>query len=104
MGALPALSSKSFHVRFAPRLHTYSRDPLIHVHAVSVEPETRLRALRWYISRALEESTRVLRDSSFLVRRTPDSLVGDSIVPCRMHTAIEDIAQALVCDLVLVLA
>ncbi|KAH9975206.1 hypothetical protein BJV74DRAFT_180899 [Russula compacta] len=79
---------------------------VIKVFSLGVEPETRLRALRWYISKALEpqESTRVLRYSSFLVRRTADSPVGDSLVPCRMHTAIEDIAQALVCDLVLVLA
>jgi hypothetical protein len=73
--------------------------------AVGVEPETRLRALRWYISKKLEpqESTRVLRDSSFLVR-TSDSLKSRSLLACRMHTAIEDIAQAQVCDLVLVLA
>jgi hypothetical protein len=75
--------------------------------AVGVEPETRLRALRWYISKALgpQESTRALRDSSFLVRNTTGSTEDDSLVPYRMHTAIEDIAQgAQVCDLVLVLA
>jgi hypothetical protein len=78
--------------------------------AVAVEPETRLRALRWYISKALgpQESTRALRDSSFLVKSsTRDSTEGegDSHVPYRMHTAIEDIAQgAQVCDLILVLA
>ena len=74
--------------------------------AVGVEPETRLRALRWYISKALgpQESTRALRDSSFLVRSTADSTEGDGLVPYRMHTAIEDIAQgAQVCDLILVL-
>jgi len=73
---------------------------------VSAERESRLRALRWYISKALEprESTRVLRDSSFLVRRTADSLEGDSLVPCRMHTSIEDVTEASVCDLVLVIS
>jgi hypothetical protein len=73
--------------------------------AVGVEPETRLRALRWYISKKLEpqESARVLRDSSFLVRTT-DSLETHSLLPCRVHTAIEVIAQAQVCDLILVLA
>jgi len=80
---------------------------VIKVFSVGVEPETRLRALRWYISKALgpQESTRALRDSSFLVRSTADSTEGDSLVPYRMHTAIEDIAQeAQVCDLILVLA
>jgi hypothetical protein len=80
---------------------------LTNVLAVGVEPETRLRALRWYISKALgpQESTRALRDSSFLVRSTADSTEGDSLVPYRMHTAIEDIAQgAQVFDLILVLA
>jgi hypothetical protein len=39
------------------------------------------------------------------MRRTADSPEGDSLVPYRMHTAIEDIAQgAEVCDLVLILA
>jgi hypothetical protein len=73
---------------------------------VSAERETRLRALRWYISKALEpqESTRVLRDSSFLLRKTADSLEGDSLVPCRMHTSIEDVTRAPACDLVLVVS
>ncbi|KAI0271912.1 hypothetical protein BGY98DRAFT_1125086 [Russula aff. rugulosa BPL654] len=80
---------------------------VIKVFSVGVEPETRLRALRWYISKALgpQESTRALRDSSFLVRNTADSTESGSLVPYRMHTAIEDIAQgAQVCDLILVLA
>jgi len=74
--------------------------------SLSAERETRLRALRWYISKALEsrESTRVLRDSSFLVRKTADSPEGDSLVPCRMHTSIEDVTPASVCDLVLVIS
>ncbi|KAF8473757.1 hypothetical protein DFH94DRAFT_695822 [Russula ochroleuca] len=80
---------------------------VIKVLSVGVEPETRLRALRWYISKALgpQESSRALRDSSFLVRRAADSPEGDSLVTYRMHTAIEDIAQGTeVCELVLVLA
>lgn len=81
--------------------------PVIKVFSVGVEPETRLRALRWYISKALgpQESTRALRDSSFLGRSIAGSTDDDSLVPYRMHTAIEDIAQgAQVCDLILVLA
>jgi len=76
------------------------------VTTVDVEPETRLRALRWYISKELEPqaSTRVLRGSTFLVRRVDDSPEGDTLMPCRVHTAIEDVAQAQVCDLVLVLS
>ncbi|KAH9953633.1 hypothetical protein BC827DRAFT_1159128 [Russula dissimulans] len=79
---------------------------IIKVFSVSAERETRLRALRWYISKALEpqESTRVLRDSSFLLRKTADSLEGDSLVPCRMHTSIEDVTRAPACDLVLVVS
>ncbi|KAI0291654.1 hypothetical protein B0F90DRAFT_1823677 [Multifurca ochricompacta] len=72
---------------------------------LGVEPETRLRALRWHISKVLEpeESARALRDSTFLVRRV-DSQAGDNLVPCRMHMAIEDITRAKTCELVLVLA
>jgi hypothetical protein len=91
-----------------PSCTPLSRNPrLTTCLAVGVEPETRLRALRWYISKALgpQESTRALRDSSFLVRSTADSTEGDGLVPYRMHTAIEDIARgAQVCDLILVLA
>jgi len=78
---------------------------IIGTFSLGVEPETRLRALRWYISKKLEpqESSRVLRDSSFLVR-TADSVESHGLLPCRVHTSIEDITQAQVCDLVLVLA
>ena len=78
---------------------------LIGLIVVGVEPETRLRALRWYISKKLEpqESSRVLRDSSFLVKTT-NSVESHGLLSCRVNTAIEDIVQAQVCDLVLVLA
>ncbi|KAI9451742.1 hypothetical protein BJY52DRAFT_84591 [Lactarius psammicola] len=73
--------------------------------AVGVEPETRLRALRWHISKALgpQDSARVLRDSTFFVRRSTTQ-EGDSLQPCRVHMAIEEITRTRVCDLVLVLA
>ncbi|KAH9019985.1 hypothetical protein EDB85DRAFT_543216 [Lactarius pseudohatsudake] len=73
--------------------------------AVGVEAETRLRALRWHISKALEpqDSARVLRDSTFFVRRGT-AQEGDSLEPCRVHMAIEEITRTRVCDLVLVLA
>jgi len=71
---------------------------------VGVEPATRLRALRWHISRAVDpqDSARVLRDSTFFVRRR--GTAGDSFDPCRVQMAIEEITRTLVCDLVLVLA
>ncbi|KAI0249014.1 hypothetical protein BJV78DRAFT_1231568 [Lactifluus subvellereus] len=74
--------------------------------SLRVEPETRLRALRWHISKALgpQVSARVLRDSTFLMTKREDSQEGDSLVPCRVHMAIEDITRAEVCELVLVLA
>ena len=74
--------------------------------AVGVEPETRLRALRWHISKALEpeDSARVLRDSTFFERRRGAALAGDSFEPRRVHMAIEEITRTRVCDLVLVLA
>lgn len=74
--------------------------------AVGVEPATRLRALRWHISRALEpqDSARVMRDSTFFVRRRGTALEGDSFDPLRAHMAIEEITGTRVCDLVLVLA
>lgn len=73
--------------------------------AVGVEPATRLRALRWHISRALEQdSTRVMRDSTFFVRGRGTALAGDSFDPLRVHMAIEEITNTRVCDLVLVLA
>lgn len=74
--------------------------------AVGVEPETRLRALRWHISKALEpqDSARVLRDSTFFVRRRGTAQGSDSLEPCRVHMAIEEVTRARVCDLVLVLA
>ncbi|KAI9450957.1 hypothetical protein F5148DRAFT_567768 [Russula earlei] len=77
---------------------------VIRAFSLSAEPETRLRALRWYISKALgsQESTRVLRDSSFLVKKISGSMEG--LVPCRMHTSIEDIAQTKVCELFLILS
>lgn len=73
--------------------------------AVGVEPETRLRALRWHTSKVLgpQYSARVLRDSTFFVRRRGTAQVGDSLEPCRAHMAIEEITRT-VCDLVLVLA
>jgi hypothetical protein len=72
---------------------------------VGVEPETRLRALRWYISKKLgqQESLRVQRDSTFFVK-TANSGESNDLLLCRVHTAIEDIAQAQVCDLILVLS
>lgn len=74
--------------------------------SVRVEPETRLRALRWHISKALgpQESARVLRNSTFLMTKREDSQEGDSLVPCRVHMAIEEITKAEVCELILVLA
>lgn len=74
--------------------------------AVGVEPETRLRALRWHISKALEpeDSARVLRDSTFFERRRGTAPGGDSFEPRRVHMAIEEITRTRVCDLVLVLA
>jgi len=78
---------------------------IIREFAVGAEPATRLRALRWHISKALEpeDSARVLRDSTFFVRRGT-AMEGVSFEPCRMHLAIEEITSARVCDLVLVLA
>jgi len=69
---------------------------------VGAEPETRLRALRWHISKALEpeDAARVLRDSTFFVRREE----GEGVEACRVHMAIEEITRTRVCDLVLVLA
>jgi hypothetical protein len=71
-----------------------------------VEPETRLRALRWHISKALDqqESARVLRNSTFFITRREDSQDGESLVQCRVHVAIEEITSSRDCELVLVLA
>jgi hypothetical protein len=70
---------------------------------VDIEPETRLRALRWHISKAVgqQESARVLRDSTFFITESGDPHDGGSLVPCRMHMSVEEITRAPVCDLVL---
>lgn len=88
-------------------MNTFPHTPtqsLIVLIVVGVEPEARLRALRWYISKKLEpqESSRVLRDSSFFVKTT-DSVESHGLLPCRVSTAIEDIVQEQVCNLVIVL-
>lgn len=95
--ASPAASSGSSPVRDSSVLPGFFL--VTYLLAVGVEPATRLRALRWHISRALEApySARVQRDSTFFVRR------GNSFDACRAHVAIEEITQTRVCDLVLVL-
>ncbi|KAN0138040.1 hypothetical protein V8E53_003929 [Lactarius tabidus] len=72
--------------------------------AVGVEPATRLRALRWHISRAIgpQDSARVMRNSTFFVRRG-NAMEGVIFEPLRAHMSIEEITNTRVCDLVLVL-
>lgn len=98
--ASPAASSGSSPVRDSSVGPARVLSLITYLLAVGVEPATRLRALRWHISRALEApySARVQRDSTFFVRR------GNSFDACRAHVAIEEITQTRVCDLVLVLA
>src|SRR6266702_763421 len=103
MAAPLATSSGSSPVRYPLSCHILDYVPT--TVAVGVEAETRLRALRWHISKALEpqDSARVLRDSTFFVRRGTTQ-EGDNLEPCRVHMAIEEITRTRVCDLVLVLA
>ncbi|KAI0259380.1 hypothetical protein BC834DRAFT_974344 [Gloeopeniophorella convolvens] len=70
---------------------------VIRIVPVGVERETRLRALRWHISKSLgpQDSARALRDSTFILAD------GNA---CRMHMSIEEITQAQSCDLTLILA
>ncbi|KAH9973427.1 hypothetical protein BGW80DRAFT_1307122 [Lactifluus volemus] len=73
------------------------RDPagdIIRSFSLDVEPETRLRALRWHISKALDQQESARRGSQD----------GESLVQCRVHVAIEEITSSRDCELVLVLA
>jgi len=50
-----------------------------------------------------EDVARVLRDSTFFVRREVGVGVGVGVEACRVDMAIEEITRARLCDLMLVL-